>query len=103
MKLVDESVLDKFRGERCELCHLRAGEPHHIRAKGMGGGGRCDHPFNLVSLCRPCHTAVHNGSISREFLSRIVAEREDVSRSAMCEYLDWLLRQSKDRPVGAQT
>jgi len=33
---------------------------HHIRYKSEGGS---NHPSNLITLCRKCHGAVHNGRI----------------------------------------
>lgn len=96
MKIIDEALLDCFRRkEACEWCHARtrAGlDPHHIIAKGMGGGNRLDHPWNLVALCRACHQLVHQGQILRIDLWAIVAAREGVLQEAIERELWSILR-----------
>lgn len=80
MRIVDETLLDVFRqSPRCEWCRLLTPtgcDPHHIHAKGFGGGGRLDVAINLIALCRECHTLVHGGFILRRCLLAIVAQRE---------------------------
>ena len=83
--IVDEAMLDRFRGPgACELCgaEFPVRVPHHLFARGVGGGGRVDIPENLVSLgpegqwkCR-CHHLIHNGSIPRRCVLAVVAIRE---------------------------
>jgi hypothetical protein len=85
MVIIDESLLDEFRtAGPCEWCgkHCQAREPHHIFARGMGGGGRLDIRNNLVALgssrwfeCS-CHQAAHAGVISRLQLLAVVGHRE---------------------------
>ena len=80
MKVVNEDLLDEFRAPgRCEWCtdYCPDGrDPHHLWARGMGGGGRLDIRENLISLCRVCHSLFHAGHIGRYDLLAIVAHRE---------------------------
>jgi hypothetical protein len=39
----------------CEVCEAPAVDIHHIKAKGMGGTKKKDHPSNLMAVCRNCH------------------------------------------------
>lgn len=56
MTATDEDLLRYFRKRCCDLCSAPApSEPHHVHARGMGGGSRLDKCLNLVSVCRPCH------------------------------------------------
>lgn len=67
MKIINDKLLDEFRGPgRCEKClfWFPVRYPHHIYARGFGGGSRMDVPENLVSLCsvmpgNGCHEACH--------------------------------------------
>lgn len=43
-------------GNRCLVCGKMA-ENHHVKTRGSGGN---DDIGNLMSLCRECHTEVHN-------------------------------------------
>jgi hypothetical protein len=83
MRVVDESLCDEFRQKkRCEWCGVassRGCDPHHIFAKGMGGGARVDIRYNLVALCRLCHDLAHDGKIHRSKLVQLVAAREGAS------------------------
>ncbi len=77
----------KLRDNTCEFCKERFSltslDLHHRLRKSQGGG---DEQWNLVVLCRKCHTKVHNnvsGSIIRGFfltgylgLSRILDEKQ---------------------------
>jgi 5-methylcytosine-specific restriction endonuclease McrA len=40
----------------CEVCAKTPVDVHHVKTKGSGGG---DELFNLMSLCRICHTRFH--------------------------------------------
>jgi len=40
----------------CVNCGFSRCEVHHIRSRGAGGQ---DDDFNLVPLCRKCHTEIH--------------------------------------------
>ena len=101
MQIIDEPLLDRFRCQGfCEWCRQRTRqriEPHHyfIR-RGMGGGSRLDHPYNLIGLCGPglnnCHNRVHDGHILKIDLLLIVADREQVSQDQIKETL-WAIGQ----------
>ncbi len=75
MRIVDEKTLDLFRGVRtCELCgKSRPCDAHH--AVSTRGAGRLDISANLMSICRPCHSAVDSRAGS-ERCKQIVAARE---------------------------
>ena len=52
-------------GYACALC----GDPrhlaiHHVLPRGSGGGNS---PFNLITLCRVCHGAVHGTMLVENF------------------------------------
>jgi hypothetical protein len=82
MKIVNAKLVQEMGGPGlCEHCLAPSfhREVHHALAKGMGGGGRMDHPFNLISLCGSCHDNLHDGNLSREILWAVIAEREGVS------------------------
>jgi hypothetical protein len=99
MKLVDEDLLREFRAKRkCEHCRrvVSGCDPHHIFCRGMGGGGRIDHPYNLVGLCRECHCRVHAGQLERKHLLAIVAEREGITEPQAVQLL-MDLRRSHDQ------
>ncbi len=96
MRIVDETVLDEFRGPgKCEWCGFRcyALHPHHLWARGMGGGGRLDVRINLIGLCWVCHSDVHHGDISRQDLLAVVAAREGKLQSEIEEEI-WRLRRT---------
>lgn len=81
MIVKDEKVLTRFRqAPRCEWCGRptpHGCDPHHVFAKGLGGGSRLDIAINLASLCRSCHQSHHSGHLPlREDLQAIVAQRE---------------------------
>lgn len=69
MRVIDEAYLDTVRFlRRCEHCKraVTGCEPHHLLARGMGGGGRMDIPPNVIGLCRLCHQKFHDGNLKRE-------------------------------------
>lgn len=100
MKIVDETVLDLFRAAgECEWCHAlcRRRQPHHYwYSRGMGGGSRLDHPFNLVGLCVSCHAQAHAAIISRRQLLDVVARREKVRTPEVLTTLWRLYRTPKE-------
>lgn len=84
MTIIDDELLATFRlGGTCDNCLRRCKQrvPHHLKARGMGGGKRLDIRLNLLSLgpdfvcC--CHRSHHdvNEPSYRELLG-IVARRE---------------------------
>jgi hypothetical protein len=115
MRIHTTKVLRTFRAPGyCEVCNLycRKREPHHIRAKGMGGGGALNVPINLVSvgaveklpdgrarLSCPCHKLIHAGKINIDELLTIVARREGAEPETVREVLDWMRRTVGPTPV----
>jgi hypothetical protein len=97
MRIVDEKILDEFRGPgKCEWCGYVTRwkrDPHHLWTRGMGGGGRLDIRINLISLCRLCHDAVGLGHIARCDLLAVVASRESTTQSQIEEEI-WRLRRT---------
>lgn len=78
MKVENEEYLDTVRAQtRCECCgrSVPGCEPHHVLAKGMGGGGRMDIPPNVIGLCHLCHQLHHDGNLSRETFLIIIGKR----------------------------
>jgi len=76
MKLYKKIYLDYFGyGEQerimCEVCENEAVDIHHIEPKKMGGSKTKDYIENLIALCRDCHMAAHNNTITKEFLTEI--------------------------------
>jgi hypothetical protein len=107
VKVIDEQLLADFRGPgTCEWCGRQVvrREPHHIYARGMGGGGRLDVRVNLVALCAPfsggddCHDAAHDGRITKDDLLPVVAGREGTSPGAIRDEIFRLLRAPKGEP-----
>lgn len=115
MRIPNNKLLKLFRTPGyCELCgfFVRKREPHHLRAKGMGSGGRLDIRCNLLALggteklpdgrvrftCH-CHKLFHAGKVSFMELVKIAAAREKVSPEAIVEVLDWMRRHVKPTPA----
>lgn len=106
MKVSDPDLLKEVRErQRCDYCHawIPYAHPHHIFAKGMGGGGQIDIRENLLSMCpdglgNSCHRKFHDGNIKRQELLEISArqngiEVEEVVRRVM------ELRRMKKKPT----
>ena len=101
--MIDEALLDEFRGPGvCEYCGNRVAlrEPHHWKARGMGGGGRLDIRGNLIALCatfngNDCHNRAHALKIDRRDLLAIIAKREKRTPESIVEELFELLRRKK--------
>lgn len=99
MRIIHEPTLDRFRQPRtCEYCFKACSspDPHHLSAKGMGGGGRIDLACNLISLCRECHTSLHDGNIDRAELLNVVARREKTTIDAIRTVIYLVRRLPKD-------
>lgn len=106
MKWEDPAALVPFRAkDRCEYCRVKITtglDPNHIVQKGVGGGSRLDLKENLISLCRKCHRAYHDGNPKypthnemRDQFFAIVAKREGfISGESVWEYLMIVLHQT---------
>jgi hypothetical protein len=100
MKLIDNAVLQEFRGkQRCELCGVYARnalQPHHAFARGHGGGNRLDHPYNLAAVCGPydkdCHGKIHAGKIKRDDVLKVIANREGLTSEELLAELHAMMR-----------
>lgn len=90
----NRSLLDHFRQKfRCEVCGRKgAVEPHHVYAKGMGGGAQLDIPENLIALDRFCHNRVHSGQIPRSTLLALIACRQGLTVDQVLERIYSLRR-----------
>jgi hypothetical protein len=99
--IADEALLNEFRGRDCEICPRRnCSEPHHVFARGLGGGSRVDHRFNLLACCRLCHSAIENGSIRKSAVLAIVATREGITVATLRETVYRLIRSLTERDTG---
>ncbi len=101
MIIIDEAELDRHRGWRnCLWCGKnRYCEAAHVFARGMGGGGRLDIPYNLASLCHECHMESHAGREPTKItLMLLVAHRERVLQSDLEDEIHLLLRTPGEKP-----
>jgi hypothetical protein len=74
---IDEELIREVSKQACVVCGKRpAGEAHHIKTKGSGGG---DYIWNLCPVDRFCHQRFHSKGLNhmvrrfnpvREFLIR---------------------------------
>ncbi len=99
MIVKDEALLDEFRsGGPCEWCKRWAEprQPHHLFARGHGGGNRLDVRINLAALCHECHRAHHDGHRPlRCDLLAVVAAREGLIQNEIEAEIMQLRRQPK--------
>ena len=81
MIIKDPELLKRKRSAtRCEWCgKVRPIDIHHLLSRGAGGS---DVDENLASLCRVCHSDVHNGKIKARQLRELVAKRPGEKRTA---------------------
>ena len=98
----DPDLLEYFRNRRtCEWCGYRDQgrlDPHHVEARGMGGGKRLDVALNLVSVHRFCHQEIEAGGVkAKEKCFEIIAKREGLSGPDEVREAIWrLLRTPKE-------
>mgnify|MGYP001240423235 CR=1 FL=1 len=92
MRIVDEKMLAEFRTDCCRHCgRRRSTDPHHLFGRGLAGGNRLDVRFNLVSLCRECHTERHLGNEpTHETLLLYVAHRHNCLQDDLIAAHRWL-------------
>lgn len=104
MRIKDDAMLDRFRGPGiCELCgkFCRHTEPHHVIAKGMGGGRQLDIRINLIRVgstpnfeCQ-CHNNVDTKT-GQEACWRVIAARENTTVNAIQDACYMILNLDKD-------
>ena len=96
----DEELLKYFRTKPvCEWCGHASGarlleylDPHHVEARGMGGGKRLDVALNLMAVHRLCHDEIEaGGAKAKEKCWNIVAKREGLSSGRMAKEAIWRL------------
>ncbi len=105
MRIINEALLKEYRTPGpCEYCgnYSKQRQPHHALVfRGLGGGTRIDHPFNLIALggpfsC-PCHEDAHRGRILRCDFLAIIAAREGRLQDEILAELDRIQKASKWR------
>ena len=97
MNILNGGRLKEYRGGPCEWCYRSPGNPHHIRARGMGRGScRLDIAANLICLCAACHRSAHDGHILREDCEAIVARRLGCLQTDIRKIVDLLVRLPKE-------
>ena len=96
MTIVDLDLLATFRAAtQCGWCRKPTPsgcDPAHLWARGLGGAHRIDASFNLIALCRLCHTEAHAGNIAREDLLLMVAHRDGVNQCDIVAAVHFLQR-----------
>jgi hypothetical protein len=107
MKIEDSALLAYFRQKpACERCGRRQEgglQPHHILARGHGGGLQMDTPLNLLALCgtipgfyNGCHDEVHSaGAGGRRECLDIVARREGLPSGQVVLEALWELQRRR--------
>ena len=104
MKIIDEAVLDQFRGYgACEWCRRACWrDPEHTYRRGQGSSRRLDIREVLVALCRECHTKAESGhgEPSKDQLKALVAKREGATVEEIRDYVHllWRLPKGSERP-----
>ena len=82
---VREYVLHRDNHE-CKCCHGKSKDSilnvHHIESRKTGGNA----PGNLITLCKTCHDAYHDGKIKKEF-----KRQESYRDSAFMGIMRWTL------------
>ena len=105
MRLIDDSVLNRFRGAGlCEWCGRPVSwrDPHHIHS---GAAGRVDIPGNIAALCVPfaggdnCHRQFHDGHILRADLLAVTAAREGCTQADIEHDVYLIRRMPKETPL----
>jgi hypothetical protein len=100
MRIVSEPLLDEFRhAPCCELCgaeNKTGMDPHHLRSRGIGGGGRLDVRINIITACRDCHSLIPTSKIGRERILQVVATREKTTPEIITAVMDSLAILPKD-------
>lgn len=106
MIVKNPALLKEFSGPGvCSWCgkSVSSRDPHHVVARGAGGGHRLDISINIVSLCTTfagggnCHHMAHNGrEITKSDLLAVIAAREGCLQDEIQVCVWLLLRLPKD-------
>jgi 5-methylcytosine-specific restriction endonuclease McrA len=62
MRKVDKKLLKSYHKLKCIVCKVGQAEAHHVKSKKSGGD---DVEYNLIPLCRKCHSEVHSIGLNR--------------------------------------
>ncbi|HMC90197.1 MAG TPA: HNH endonuclease [Gemmataceae bacterium] len=101
MIITNEELLDYFRAKKfCELCARRIryteqAHPHHVQARGHGGGSRLDVALNVVSACWLCHGEADTPE-QKDRCLEIIAYREGLLPDQVQEAHLEIVTQTKD-------
>lgn len=55
-RIENTKALEECKLKPCLVCGRGEADPHHLKSRGAGGD---DVEWNLIPLCRNCHTAIH--------------------------------------------
>ena len=70
-RIVNKKVINEcHKYEHCMVCGCDGSDAHHIMSKGAGFP---DHKYNLILLCRKCHSLAHENKLTREYLFSILS------------------------------
>lgn len=61
VRIVDTMARDLAKQQPCTVCLRFESDPHHLISRGAGGH---DFDWNLMPLCRECHTAIHKAGLT---------------------------------------
>ena len=61
-RIQNEALCEMMREHPCYTCYGWPTEAHHLTTRGAGGD---DVEDNLISLCRECHTKIHQYGLSK--------------------------------------
>lgn len=100
--VIDESLLDHYRGKDCWFCLHAPGQsvPHHVHEKGLGCAYRLDATENLAAVCWKCHSRIHSGHIRESVVLAVVAYKMDISVEELTARLNRMFRESLHKPGG---
>jgi hypothetical protein len=99
MKIINEELLAFLRRPgSCDWCERAASvrQPHHLRCRGMGGGGRLDILINLAALHPLCHQKVQGVRGYEIRLLEKVAYREGTIPQEVVQVRNHLRRLPKE-------
>lgn len=80
-KLLRNAVIVRDGG-LCRICKQSAVDLHHMQFKSLGGN---DTAYNLVCLCRECHSKVHK--YQQKYFKILYASQKEIYRELEKEML----------------